>query len=287
MRKEFEAVRAVLMRGTRQVQLNEIWYDIHRRLKVGEVTPRGTLALTEDEKGLLRFWIKDETGVDPMVRERLPVSSRNPSVQQFQKASPRAVFGRMLRLARQGGGDIPLRTGSARVPAGAILSVEPEFIDLSKETVLVVDNGALVRDWSSLKLPSELSEALIVFRGQERDAIILMSIIDEQQPKLNVGFYDFTPEGMKLGLLAEHDALLIPARWIEMGPQDPFFQTHNHEALFMSQVDALVYLQEFAPKALHPLLTHMKAHKMALAQEHLVKQEERLLLLPLKPHRQA
>lgn len=285
MRKEFEAVRELLMRGTRQVKLNDVWYDIHRRLKVGEVTSRGTLALTEDEKGQLRFWIKDETGIDPLVREHLPGVARvsSSSAAQFQKASPRAVFGRMLRLARHGGGVIHLRTGPAQVPAGAILSVEPEFIDLSKEVVLVVDNGALVRDWNSLKLPKELNAALIIFRGQERDALTLMSVIDEHQPKLNVGFYDFTPEGMKLGLLAEHDALLIPARWIEMSTQDPFFQTHNHAELFMSQVDALVYLQEFAPKALHPLLNHMKSHKMALAQDHLIKQEEPLLLMPLKP----
>lgn len=283
MRKEFEAVRELLMRGTRQVKLTDVWFAIHRRLKVGEVTSRGTLALTEDEKGQLRFWIKDETGCDPLLREHLPGSSRSPTSQpQFQKASPRAVFGRMLRLARQGGGEIHLRSGDAKVPAGAILSVEPEFIDLSKEVVLVVDDGALVRDWGSLKLPKELNNSLIIFRGQERDAITLMSVIDEQQPKLNVGFYDFTPEGMKLGLLAEHDALLIPARWIEMGPQDPFYQTHNHAELFMSQVDALLYLQEFAPHALHPLLSHMKTHKMALSQEDLVKQEERLLMLPLK-----
>ena len=67
-----------------------------------------------------------------------------------------------------------------------------------------------------------------------------------------------------------------------MGPQDGFFQANNHTELFTSQVEALVYLQEFAPKALHPLLSHMKSHKMALAQEDLVKQEERLLLMPLK-----
>jgi len=283
VRKEFEAVRELLMRGTRQVKLTDVWYAIHRRLKVGEVTNRGTLALTEDEKGQLRFWIKDETGCDPLLREHLPGVNRTQTMQpQFQKASPRAVFGRMLRLARQGGGEIHLHSGSAKVPPGAMLSVEPEFIDLSKEVVLVVDNGALVRDWSRLKLPKELNDALIIFRGQERDAITLMSVIDEQQPKLNVGFYDFTPEGMKLGLLAEHDALLIPARWIEMGPQDGFYTSHNHAELFMSQVDALLYLQEFAPNALHPLLAHMKTHKMALAQDDLVKQEERLLLMPLK-----
>jgi len=283
VRKEFEAVRELLMRGTRQVKLNDLWYDIHRRLKVGEVTERGTLALTEDEKGQLRFWIKDETGIDPLVREHLPGFTRTSTAPtQFQKASPRAVFGRMLRLARYGGGTINLRSGPALVPHGAILSVEPEFIDLSKEVLLVVDNGALVRDWRSLTLPKELNEALIVFRGQERDALTLMSVIDEHQPKLNVGFYDFTPQGMKSGLLAEHDALLIPSRWIAMNAQDPFFQTHNHAELFMSQVDALVYLQEFAPRALHPLLSHMKAHKMALAQEHLIKQDEPLLLMPLK-----
>ena len=283
MRKEFEAVRELLMRGTRQVKLNDVWYDIHRRLKVGEVTNRGTLALNEDEKGQLRFWVKDETGIDPLQREHLPGASKNGTAQpQFQKPSPRAVFGRMLRLARAGGGEIPLKTGSARVPSGAMLSVEPEYIDLSSEVVLVVDNGSLVRDWSNLHLPKELSSAVIIFRGQERDAVTLMSVIDEQRPKLNVGFYDFTPEGMKMGLLAEHDALLIPARWIEMGPQDGFFQANNHTELFTSQVEALVYLQEFAPKALHPLLAHMKSHKMALAQEDLVKQEERLLLMPLK-----
>lgn len=284
MRKEFEAVREVLMRGTRQVKLNDIWYEIHRRLKVGQVTNRGTLLLSEEEKGQLRCWVKDETGVDPLTREHLPgLSTRSTSQMQFQKPSPRAVFGRMLRLARAGGGEIPLKTGAASVPPGAILSVEPEYIDLSSEVVLVVDNGSLVRDWSSLHLPSELDGAVIIFRGQERDALTLMSVIDEQQPKLNVGFYDFTPEGMKMGLLAEHDALLIPARWIEMGPHDPFFQANNHPELFTTQVEALVYLQELAPKALASLLAHMKSHKMALAQEDLVKQEERLLLVPLKP----
>lgn len=284
MRKEFEAVRELLLRGTRQVKLNDLWYEIHRRMKVGEVTNRGTLVLNEDEKGQLRFWIKDETGIDPLHREHLPGAVSHGARQpQFQKPSPRAVFGRMLRLARAGGGEIKLKTGAAQVPSGALLSVEPEYIDLSAEVVLVVDNGSLVRDWGHLQLPDELSSALIIFRGQERDAVTLLSVIDEQRPKLNVGFYDFTPEGMKMGLLAEHDALLIPARWIEMSPQDPFFQANNHAELFTSQIEALVYLQEFAPKALHPLLAHMKSHKIALSQDDLVKQEERLLLMPLSP----
>lgn len=281
MRKEFDAVRELLLRGTRQVKLTALWQSVQDRLDIGTLTNKGTLLFTEDEKTQLRQWIKDMTGVDPLERDHLPGPKPDSSADNYQKATPRAVFGRMLRLAREGGGSIPLISGNARVPKGAILSVEPEYLNLQEEEIVVVDNGQLVRDWYNIKLPQSLKGALIVFRGQQRDALTLLGAIEDSHPKLNVGFYDFDPEGLKLALLAEHDALLIPARWIEMDAADKFYQSFNQSERFMSQIDSLLFLQEQVPKALKPMVQHMKAHKMALMQEHLVAEEEPLLLIPL------
>ena len=281
MRKEFDAVREILLRGTRQVKLTALWQSVQDRLDIGTLTNKGTLLFTEDEKTQLRQWIKDMTGVDPLEREHLPGPKPDSSAENYQKATPRAVFGRMLRLAREGGGSIPLISGNARVPKGAILSVEPEYLNLRDEEIVVVDNGKLVRDWYNIKLPQSLKGALIVFRGQQRDALTLLGAIEDSHPKLNVGFYDFDPEGLKLALLAEHDALLIPARWIEMDAKDKFYQSYNQSDRFMSQIDSLLFLQEQVPTALKPMVQHMKAHKIALMQEHLVVEEEPLLLVPL------
>ncbi len=282
MRKEFDAIREILLRGARQVKLTELWQGIHQQLAVGTLTYKGTISFTEDEKSLLRQWIKDCTGVDPLEREHLPAAKVETSPEVFQKATPRAVFGRMLRLARDGGGPIQIGKSTAVVPEGAILSVEPEYLNLQQEKILVVDNGKLVRDWYRIKLPEELQGALIVFRGQQRDALALLSVIDEGQPQLNVGFYDFDPEGLKLALLAEHDAILVPARWTEMLASDPFYERYNQPERFISQIDALLYLQGERSERITSLLRHMKANKIALMQEHLVSEQEPLQLIYLR-----
>ena len=282
MRKEFDAVRDLLLRGTRQVKLTELWQSVQDRLEIGQITNKGTLAFTEDEKSQLRQWIKDMTGVDPLEREHLPGPKTEDPGEPYQKATPREVFGRMLRLARDGGGSIPLLTGEAIVPKGSMLSVEPEYLRLEEEQIVVIDNGQLVRDWYKINLPKALKGSLIVFRGQQRDALTLLNVLDESRPKLNVGFYDFDPEGLKLAMLAEHDAILVPARWVEMSETDSFYHEFNQPERFITQIDALLFLQNNVAEGLKPMLQHMKAHKMALMQEHLVTENEPLLLVPMK-----
>lgn len=268
MRREFEAVQAMLINGRVQVRLTQTWQKIHQEQGVGTVVSK-MLRLTKIERERLRSWILAQTGVDPYSRDSLPDSRLEAAGKgKNEKLARRNVFADMLSVARWGNLPIRTRNGDARVPPQSVLTITADQLMLQGEVVVTVENGALVRTWHKLAVPPELADALIIYRGHESDAGELRALLKQEMTALNVGFYDFDPAGLLMGARGGHDALLLPRCLDRLSKGGGGFDAMNQPDTFWNQGDQLCTLQSVPCGALAPYVAHVARHRVAVMQEH-------------------
>lgn len=270
MKREFEAVQHMLVKGQTQVKLNQTWKKIHQQQGVGIVTST-MLSLSRKEREYLRNWIMRETGIDPYSRDKLPERRiKVAEIGRNEKLARRNVFSSMLRVARYNGGDINTRSGKASIPPSSVLEISSDQLILSDETVVIVENGELIREWHKLFLPSELEHALIIYRGHESEAALLRDLLISSPPKLNIGYYDFDPAGLLMGLSNGHQAVLLPRKLGELSRGKALFDSINQPDKFWDQGEQLRILQKKDASCLQPYIDHVVSHQVALMQEHMM-----------------
>lgn len=283
MRREISVIQKALQRADRKVKLTKTWIDMHNALGVGEIVG-ASLILSTTDRDLLRDWVKNNAGIDPLSNDNLGDSRMDVALQgRDEKLASGSVFGSMIQVARANGGAIDLTTGSATVPPGSLLSVDPDHLKVSHETIILVENGAVMRDWHRLHLPDSLQSALLIYRGHGENAADVLKVLSEGGASSKIGFFDFDPAGLQMGLTAPVDALLIPAYWKSFTDDSPWVRDFNKPSAFWQQGGNLRYLDRHAPDTLKPIIEHIKQHLLALTQEHLVSHEIPLRIFRFSP----
>jgi hypothetical protein len=286
MKKEFNAIQNYFTQGARLVVFNKTWKNIHEEHGVGN--PHGRLGnkpaitFTDKDRDFLRNWMIEETGLDPLSKLPLPKSRvEAASKGKNEKVSTRTVFGQMLKIARADGNTINTHTGPAIIPPRCFMSIESANLNLKNEIVIIIENGELIREWSSLSLPKELTNALLIYRGHEDDAKEIKRLLESDPPALSIGFYDFDPAGILIGLSNNHDALLVPADISQWKKENPEFRQFNQPNVFWKQGEQLLSVENKARGDVLQLLDSIKSENIAVMQEHMVAKHIPLKIIEL------
>lgn len=271
-KRTFKTVQNAVVRASTTVPLNTTWEGIHASLGIGEVT--GTqLRLSAADRQTLQAWIEHNTGLDTAHTTKVPTDRMEAAEHGHnEKWTGTAVFGGQIRVVRHGGGQIPLINGlSAELPAcpELYLSVPASQVDWSTETVVIVENGSALLHGHALRLPPELTGALLVYRGHGLDAQALIEQLKQRPPARVVGFYDFDPAGLNLALQSSCEAIVVPTA--EALQDHLWLARHNQRDLWWQQTAQWEQIQQNAPTEWAELVALMGSLKLAVMQEHMIR----------------
>lgn len=278
--KSFTSVQNVIQNRTFKVSANKVWKELHDELGIGELSPKH-LTLSPKDHDVLRNWFKLESGTDPLNTnihgDRLDVAN----VTRDEKWSSEAVFSGMVKV-NAATGVIPLKQGDAVTPAGTLLEVNSSDLDMERiKRVVMVENGIIARHWHRSCFPSDLSDAVMIYRGNgSNETKTVRKWIEHLPPTImKIGYLDFDPAGIGIAIDYKMDAILIPASL-----SDPLLDGFNNKPeCYETQMSARPRLGEQLPDSLKETWAWMTAEnrKCAVTQERLsvLKWPLRVLLL--------
>lgn len=190
--------------------LNNVWREIHDELGIGSASAKN-LNLTPEDHIRLREWVSLEAGVDPLTTQVNGDRLETASQVRDEKWSSKTVFSGMIQVNVLSG-VVPLQQGDAITPSSTLLSVASEDLDTDRlNAVVLVENGIVARHWHKCRIPTELSAALMVYRGHGGDADTVRRWLNGLPDTVKkVGYFDFDPAGLGMAIDYGVDTILIP-----------------------------------------------------------------------------
>ncbi len=212
-RQIFTSIQTVLRKRLSNVQANKTWTKLHVELSVGTRTG-SKIFLSKKDRDLLRNFVINDTGIDPIGGEisgdRLALASKTAN----EKLSNQSVFGDEIKVFRN---NFPLKLfgGEAETPPGGYISTTADNIDINIfDKIIVVENGAVFRNWSKAVVPDDLVESLVIYRGHDCGARVVQDLLQQRAARtLLYAAVDFDPEGFRIALNFKADAILIPEKY--------------------------------------------------------------------------
>ncbi|MFW1678692.1 DUF7281 domain-containing protein [Pontibacter sp. JAM-7] len=283
MRREFKVIQAYFLNGGPTAKLNSTWKRIHDEHGVGRISGNSTITFSQKDRDYLQGWMDEELGLNPHSKSELPKSRVEAALRgKSEKVSGKNVFSDLIKVARADGTAINTHSGLAILPPRCFMNTPASNLILENETVVIVENGELIRDWSGLRLPQELSNSLLIYRGHEEDAREVKQLLEINPPAKSVGFYDFDPAGMSIGLSNNHDAILVPADISIWTKENPEFNKFNQPDIFWKQARQLKTAEMKACGEACELLISMKDQNIAVMQEHIIANKIPLRIIEMK-----
>jgi hypothetical protein len=209
-KKYYTAIQQVLRNQKSSVSLNTTWKHIHDESGIGSTSLKQLFFTAQDHEAL-RKWVLLEVGVDPLITEvkgdRLEVAS----LVQDEKWATKNVFSGMVYVNMRSG-EIPISQGRVATPSGTLLYVAAGDILVNDITaVVLMENGIVARNWYKCRVPDELSNALMVYRGHDSEAEAVSLWLKSLPLEVKkVGYFDFDPSGLGMAIDYGVDAILIP-----------------------------------------------------------------------------
>ena len=209
-KKYYTAIQQVLRNQKSSVSLNTTWKHIHDESGIGSTSLKQLFFTAQDHEAL-RKWVLLEVGVDPLITEvkgdRLEVAS----LVQDEKWATKNVFSGMVYVNMRSG-EIPISQGRVATPSGTLLYVAAGDILVNEITaVVLMENGIVARNWYKCRVPDELSNALMVYRGHDSEAEAVSLWLKSLPLEVKkVGYFDFDPSGLGMAIDYGVDAILIP-----------------------------------------------------------------------------
>jgi hypothetical protein len=272
-RQIFNSIQTVLRKRHFAVDTNKTWTELHTELSIGTLKGKKILLSKEDRNKLREFVIND-TGIDPLdgdiSGDRLTLADKTAN----EKLSNQTVFGNEIKLFRNNLA-IQLSTGDALTPAGTYLSTTFESIDLQNfDKIIVVENGTVFKNWSNSVLPEDILDALVIYRGHDTGSRDVKELLKSKGEHTQIfAAVDFDPEGFRIALDFDADAILTPERYEELRllpniNKDPeFTKQNNHKC------------ESMIPLKWKPIWNWMHDSRTAITQESILVKNWPLMLL--------
>ena len=283
MRGDIQVIQRLLQSGSTRTRLNKTWQRLHEDEGIGRIIGN-EIAFEPREMERLQRKVKRDTGLDPLVAdlsgERMDIAETSSD----EKLSSKRVFENLITVASRGA--IPLITGDAMTPPGSMLYVSIDAVDLSRlDSVVVIENGSVIRHWDRISLPSECAAPLFVYRGHGRDASIVKAFTQNAVAAgvMTCAFFDFDPAGLQMATQAGVSCAIVPLNWRSMTKNDPFVSKFNKREEFAKQLPVLSAITSSAESPLTPVARFVGENGIAITQEHLVVHAKPLTLIKMSP----
>lgn len=198
-----------------------------------------------------------------------------------EKSTAQGVFEALLTMARADNLPLPIKDTQLTTPKGSLFSATLDIIDTNKiESIVIIENGSLLTHWHEMVpfLPPKYQSALFIYRGHGKNQAMLNTLLKSLPKTTYVGlFYDFDAAGlamMQSVLTVRQADIIVPSEWQSIH-QHPNIQGINKPDAYIKQIDILERLENLPIKALaHPifsqLIAYLRAHRLAVTQEHLI-----------------
>ncbi|MCP3687682.1 MAG: hypothetical protein GY784_04640 [Gammaproteobacteria bacterium] len=230
-------------------------------------------------------YVRHKTGLDPRDSSISPPSTRHGAsqVNVDEKGFNAAVFSHLLRVARVNGDPIKTIHGDAVLPVGCFLTVAASHLDLAGEVVVVVENGDVMSHLHELRWPNSLCNALFIYRGHSKDVNELKNLLKESPPKQVLGFFDFDPAGLLMGLedSMNFSGLVLPDIHM-MSRRAGLRQLISQSNVFFAQSEQLNRLKLKISSDLSESLDFIVSSNVAIMQESMASHNVALVVVPLR-----
>jgi hypothetical protein len=272
--KAYNVIQQVLRKGSIQVKYAGIWRTLHIEEGIGVAEGR-KLCLTGKDRERLRTMVLHAVGADPMFDEiggdRIEVAGQV----KDEKWSTKTVFDKEVRVTRTGKA-VRTRFGNIGTPGGISINVPYDAICFEPgDTVVIVENGAAFRYWADYRVPNQIKDAVVVYRGHDvsmRHVMEMLKALPSHVQK--VGFFDLDPAGLNIAMNLGVETVLIP--------DDPIFliqDKKNMQERFAAQLAAAANLESRLPPDWLELWGWMKTHQVSISQESMLASDCQLRLL--------
>ena len=271
MRGDIQVIQRLFQSGSTQTRLNKTWQRLHDDEGVGRIIGKD-ISFTPREIELLQRKVKRETGFDPLIADLSGDRMTIAQTSSNEKLSSESVFDQLITVA--GREAIPMSTGDAITPPKSMLFVDVNTLDLSRiDSVIIIENGPIMRHWDRVDIPSECGAPLLVYRGHGRDARLVKEFTQKATAAgvMTCAFFDFDPAGLSMAAGSGASHAVLPLDWRSMTEADPFVSRFNKREEFAKQLSALSAITSLEDETpFTQVAKHVRDNGIAITQEHLV-----------------
>lgn len=280
MSAELDAIERLLKRGKTSMRKSKVWESIHEETGAGTII-RGDIHFTPEDKKRLREYIQSEYRLDPMFDsrdgDRMAMAKRDTS----EKLAKSSVFGQLLVMATAGNTRVSVNGEQLKTAPGSVISVMPDALDhdkLQNQSLVVVENGAVMPHWTNILLPANWQNAVLIYRGHGDNAKAVAGLVEEHPPEKLAFFYDLDPAGLVMGTrVGGNSSVLVPTDWQGLHRESGI----NQPDIYRNQMASMQQFKKLGTAGVGSLAAHIEAQELAVMQEHIVQRRMALTALNL------
>lgn len=278
----FDNIRAIktvvvaIRQNSLKVKINATWSLLNTTYSIGKRLGIGYLTLTNAELHTVRMMLKKETGIDALLvsMEELEGDRLAMAKQTRNEKLARLQPGHLIVMVASLSGHIQLASGKYTHPVGGTLSVPAQELH-GLDTVILVENQAVMFAVSEYHWPSEVMHVPMLFRGspQITPAAVTRAL---SGVKNVISFPDFDPQGWMNTLTTKAQGILVPsentiAKIVASDRDKP--QDYERQDV----------AREWLKNVAIPTVQDMLSRKLALSQESMAGMELEYLPIKLMP----
>ncbi len=274
-KQEYTAIQKVLRNRSMSIPINKIWKSISNETGIGDISSNVIRFSASDHKKLREICI-DTTGADPLLQNIKGTRTEVTALVNNEKWTTKNVFEGFIKISAHA---ISSHSNNQfkQTPAGTMLYLDFNTIDLSSFTaVVIVENGAAAISWIDFKIPQELKNYIVVYRGHDAESRYVKEFLNKLPDDISkIGFFDFDPAGIGMAIDYKVDAILIPEIL------DKNILKRNKKDCFEAQINRRPNLEKEIPVRwlkTWKWLTN-KENKCAITQENMLANKIKLKLL--------
>lgn len=209
--RAIKPVVIAIRQDARKVQINATWLRLNNDYKIGKKLGNNFLSLTEDDLQTVRMMLKKEAGVDALhvSLEELEGDRLAMAKKSRNEKLARLKTGDRIVMVASVSGQLQLASGMYNHPVGGSLSVPAEEFH-GLDTVLLVENQAVMYAVHEYRWPSEVKHLPMLFRGspQITPAAVTKALSGVNQV---ISFPDYDPQGWMNSLTAKARGIVVPS----------------------------------------------------------------------------
>lgn len=273
--------------------LSQLGLKVHARYDCGH-TSKNRLIFSAEDKRRLRQLILNEVGLDPFKIEQLPISRLEMAQYHAnEKLAAKPASADMLLLnsadgiLRVNGKEIPLHPQS--LTSAGLLCLNASINTVEHETIVVVENLAIMPLCHSWRIPCVDEKALWIYRGDYKSGATANTCLKFLQrfgdKKTVIVFSDMDPKGLEI-------AQTLPFAKFWLGPSQNSWQRllkskYASQIGYDTQSQAAAYLLGMLDSNLissnfRNLISVLRDTRSSFRQEHTYSHNVVLELIPIR-----
>ncbi|MES2822467.1 MAG: hypothetical protein V4732_02615 [Pseudomonadota bacterium] len=278
----YELLQRVVKTRQKTVELTSTWKVFHTEFNVGKIIAnRLHFSVLDLEK--IRELSLHKLSIDPLFTvaegDRIALSG----ITHNEKLSRYQVFANNVHVARFA--NLPIKTprGTTFTPGNTGLALMDGDFDLSfYESVVLIENGTVFANWSSLQLPMDCSESLLMYRGHGSGIRTTYKILKARPSTCKLfGFFDFDPAGLAMALSVGCNGIVLPDDIDEVLSDETLRRLNKIETFHKQWIKNSDYLNSNPSPHLTTIVEKIRKYEVALTQEMLVRRNIKLKMYPV------